>query len=140
MSCLSFQEGYGIGDDENSIAYDGCRQLIWFNANSRKHNHPCWKPGNSANQCFCCLYLCITSSRCILLVGGIYFLTQNHVFYDCMQIIAITSLLVFISSFRYHIMRFSWTSSSSLEYKSMFFFLFSNAELNLQVLENLEQK
>ncbi|EPQ12269.1 RING finger and SPRY domain-containing protein 1 [Myotis brandtii] len=25
-------EGYGIGDDEYSCAYDGCRQLIWYNA------------------------------------------------------------------------------------------------------------
>ncbi|KAH7982705.1 hypothetical protein HPB52_006771 [Rhipicephalus sanguineus] len=39
-------EGYGIGDDEFSIAYDGCRQLIWYNALSQSHNHPCWKPGD----------------------------------------------------------------------------------------------
>ena len=40
-----FQEGYGIGDDEFSLAYDGCRQLIWYNAHSETHQHPCWKPG-----------------------------------------------------------------------------------------------
>ncbi|EEC10590.1 RING finger and SPRY domain-containing protein, putative, partial [Ixodes scapularis] len=40
------QEGYGIGDDEFSIAYDGCRQLIWHNALSQGHSHPCWKPGD----------------------------------------------------------------------------------------------
>ncbi|CAN7941700.1 unnamed protein product [Ixodes pacificus] len=39
-------EGYGIGDDEFSIAYDGCRQLIWHNALSQGHSHPCWKPGD----------------------------------------------------------------------------------------------
>lgn len=39
------QEGYGIGDDEYSCAYDGCRQLIWYNARSKPHSHPCWKEG-----------------------------------------------------------------------------------------------
>jgi hypothetical protein len=38
-------EGYGIGDDEFSIAYDGCRQLIWYNASSFSHQHQCWKQG-----------------------------------------------------------------------------------------------
>ncbi|TWW76303.1 RING finger and SPRY domain-containing protein 1 [Takifugu flavidus] len=38
-------EGYGIGDDEYSCAYDGCRQLIWYNARSKPHAHPCWKEG-----------------------------------------------------------------------------------------------
>lgn len=38
-------EGFGIGDDEYSIAYDGCRQLIWHNASSYPHNHPCWRAG-----------------------------------------------------------------------------------------------
>jgi len=40
-------EGYGIGDDEYSIAYDGCRQLIWYNAHSEPHLHSCWKPGDT---------------------------------------------------------------------------------------------
>ncbi|XP_033754657.1 RING finger and SPRY domain-containing protein 1-like [Pecten maximus] len=40
-------EGYGIGDDEYSMAYDGCRQLIWYNAESKTHGHSCWKPGNT---------------------------------------------------------------------------------------------
>lgn len=39
-------DGYGIGDDEYSLAYDGCRQLIWFKATSRPHQHPRWKPGD----------------------------------------------------------------------------------------------
>lgn len=41
------QEGYGIGDDEYSLAYDGCRRLIWYNAKSEKyHDRPCWKAGD----------------------------------------------------------------------------------------------
>lgn len=40
-------EGYGIGDDEYSMAYDGCRQLIWYNADSNPHRHKCWKPGDT---------------------------------------------------------------------------------------------
>ncbi|CAF0876660.1 unnamed protein product [Rotaria sordida] len=39
-------EGYGIGDDQYSIAYDGCRNLIWFGAKSIPHNNPAWKPGD----------------------------------------------------------------------------------------------
>jgi len=39
-------EGYGIGDDEFSLAYDGCRQLIWHNAKSSPHTHSNWKPGD----------------------------------------------------------------------------------------------
>lgn len=40
-------EGYGIGDDEYSLAYDGCRRLIWYNAKSeRNHDRPCWKAGD----------------------------------------------------------------------------------------------
>ncbi|CAG5116476.1 unnamed protein product, partial [Candidula unifasciata] len=37
-------DGCGIGDDEYSMAYDGCRQLIWYDAQSELHSHPCWKP------------------------------------------------------------------------------------------------
>lgn len=39
-------EGYGIGDDEYSVAYDGCRQLIWHNAKSQPHRHRSWKSGD----------------------------------------------------------------------------------------------
>ncbi|PIO75031.1 SPRY domain protein [Teladorsagia circumcincta] len=39
-------EGYGIGDDESSVAYDGCRQLLWHNAHSSRHEHEPWSPGN----------------------------------------------------------------------------------------------
>ncbi|XP_028392377.1 RING finger and SPRY domain-containing protein 1-like [Dendronephthya gigantea] len=37
-------EGYGIGDDINSIAFDGCRQLIWFDAESFPISCTKWKP------------------------------------------------------------------------------------------------
>ena len=30
-----FQDGFGIGDDEFSCAYDGCRQLVWHAAESK---------------------------------------------------------------------------------------------------------
>eukprot|EP00057_Strongylocentrotus_purpuratus_P013268 XP_011667742.1 PREDICTED: RING finger and SPRY domain-containing protein 1 [Strongylocentrotus purpuratus] len=39
-------EGFGIGDDEYSFSYDGCRQLYWYNAKSRTHRHPPWKSGD----------------------------------------------------------------------------------------------
>ncbi|XP_015770540.1 PREDICTED: RING finger and SPRY domain-containing protein 1-like [Acropora digitifera] len=46
IMCDSFQEGYGIGDDEYSYAYDGCRQLTWHCALSTAHHHPTWVPGD----------------------------------------------------------------------------------------------
>merc|ERR1719273_160422 len=41
-------EGYGIGDDEYSLAIDGCRQLMWHKAQSESQNEfeHCWKPGD----------------------------------------------------------------------------------------------
>jgi len=45
-------EGYGIGDDEYSQAYDGCRQLMWFNATCESHDElPRWKAGDTVG-CF----------------------------------------------------------------------------------------
>lgn len=41
------QEGYGIGDDEFSISYDGCRQQLWYAAlNEAVEAHPPWQPGD----------------------------------------------------------------------------------------------
>ena len=42
------QEGYGIGDDEYSLAIDGCRKLMWHNAQSEAQSEfeHCWKPGD----------------------------------------------------------------------------------------------
>ncbi|XP_059477899.1 RING finger and SPRY domain-containing protein 1-like [Neocloeon triangulifer] len=39
-------EGYGIGDDEYSLAYDGCRQLFWHNARCEAQSRQCWRPGD----------------------------------------------------------------------------------------------
>lgn len=39
-------EGFGIGDDGDSVAYDGCRCLIWHGARARSHAHRCWRPGD----------------------------------------------------------------------------------------------
>ncbi|XP_023245469.1 RING finger and SPRY domain-containing protein 1-like isoform X2 [Copidosoma floridanum] len=40
-------EGYGIGDDQYSLSFDGCRRLIWHNARSEKfYSVPCWKAGD----------------------------------------------------------------------------------------------
>lgn len=38
-------EGYGIGDDKFSLAFDGCRRLIWHNAQSTPYNLPAWSGG-----------------------------------------------------------------------------------------------
>ncbi|CDW54574.1 SPRY domain containing protein [Trichuris trichiura] len=39
-------EGYGVGDDEYSIAYDGCRRLLWFNAASFGQLVKAWDAGD----------------------------------------------------------------------------------------------
>lgn len=41
-------EGYGIGDDRYSFAFDGCRQLLWTDAGClpRKQSCKCWQPGD----------------------------------------------------------------------------------------------
>lgn len=36
-------DGFGIGDDDQSFAYDGCRQLLWQNAKSIHTSLPRWK-------------------------------------------------------------------------------------------------
>ncbi|KAK9499487.1 hypothetical protein O3M35_002517 [Rhynocoris fuscipes] len=40
-------EGYGIGDDEYSIAYDGCRELVWHNAKSTPVPSGRWVAGDT---------------------------------------------------------------------------------------------
>lgn len=39
-------EGYGIGDDAYSVAYDGCRRLIWHDAHNRAQGQSAWKAGD----------------------------------------------------------------------------------------------
>lgn len=62
------QEGYGIGDDEYSCAYDGCRQLIWYNARSKPHSHPCWKEGTHCTVINTHLWLGTTFFFCPLVI------------------------------------------------------------------------
>uniref|UniRef100_A0A146LYJ7 RING finger and SPRY domain-containing protein 1 n=2 Tax=Lygus hesperus TaxID=30085 RepID=A0A146LYJ7_LYGHE len=40
-------EGYGIGDDEHSLAYDGCRELLWHNAKSTPVPDSQWSDGDT---------------------------------------------------------------------------------------------
>lgn len=39
-------QGCGIGDDQFSVGYDGCRNLIWFNASHHTVKQPNWKEGD----------------------------------------------------------------------------------------------
>ena len=43
-----FQDGYGIGDDDYSCAFDGCRQLMWHGAASvsQQDHCDCWQTGD----------------------------------------------------------------------------------------------
>ena len=45
-SKYSNHDGFGIGDDQYSIAYDGCRQLIWYCGHSIPISHKPWKPND----------------------------------------------------------------------------------------------
>lgn len=60
------QEGYGIGDDEYSLAYDGCRNLIWYEAQCTPHPIQQWKPGDILG----CL-LNIESEQVIFSLNGV---------------------------------------------------------------------
>jgi len=46
-------DGFGIGDDEFSCAYDGCRQLMWHNASSQPVKSEKKKPGKESQQAEC---------------------------------------------------------------------------------------
>ncbi|KAF8368289.1 hypothetical protein PRIPAC_86118 [Pristionchus pacificus] len=58
-------EGYGIGDDEHSIAYDGCRRLVWHAAKGHKHDARAWKAGDTIG---CLLDLC--NGRIVFSLNG----------------------------------------------------------------------
>lgn len=73
-------DGYGIGDDEFSIAYDGCRQLIWHNALSERHLHRCWRPGDILG-----CYLNIDDMAVIFTLNGDALPPQNQIFRNARQ-------------------------------------------------------
>jgi hypothetical protein len=42
-------QGCGIGDDKYSVGYDGCRNLIWYNAcyeTVKQSTNKCWRAGD----------------------------------------------------------------------------------------------
>ncbi|CAD5122097.1 DgyrCDS10547 [Dimorphilus gyrociliatus] len=59
-------EGYGIGDDEYSISYDGCRQLIWYRAVAENHLQPAWRPGDVLG-----LLLDVDNQRVVFSLNGV---------------------------------------------------------------------
>jgi len=69
-------EGYGIGDDEYSQAYDGCRQLMWFNASCECQSElPRWKEGDIVG-CF----IDIDNQVIIFYLNGVPLKPFNQVF------------------------------------------------------------
>lgn len=58
-------EGYGIGDDACSLAYDGCRRLVWHDARSTAVPLPRWRPGDVLG----CL-LDVPRKRCTFSLNG----------------------------------------------------------------------
>lgn len=68
-------EGYGIGDDRFSIAYDGCRKLIWHCAKSIPQTLPRWEPGDILG----CL-IDLDSQQIIFSVNGMSLPPCNNVF------------------------------------------------------------
>lgn len=58
-------EGYGIGDDACSLAYDGCRRLIWHDARSTAVPLSRWLPGDVLG----CL-LDVPRRRCTFSLNG----------------------------------------------------------------------
>ena len=49
-------EGIGVGDDSHSIAFDGCRSVIWHNTQHYKHGLSQWNPGNIIYNIFNSVY------------------------------------------------------------------------------------
>ncbi|XP_022904330.1 RING finger and SPRY domain-containing protein 1-like [Onthophagus taurus] len=68
-------EGYGIGDDLYSLAYDGCRRLIWYNAKSEPQMLPRWASGDTLG----CL-LDLDNQQIVFSVNGVSLPPCTHVF------------------------------------------------------------
>uniref|UniRef100_A0A915K609 Uncharacterized protein n=1 Tax=Romanomermis culicivorax TaxID=13658 RepID=A0A915K609_ROMCU len=45
-SSFGNHDGSGIGDDEYSVSYDGCRQKLWHNAKNMSCNYRPWRSGD----------------------------------------------------------------------------------------------
>ena len=69
------KEGYGIGDDEFSVAYDGCRQVMWHAAQSHPMNVPCWRPGDILGT-----YLDLEKFEIIFFLNGVLIKSHTDVF------------------------------------------------------------
>lgn len=69
------QEGYGIGDDQFSLAYDGCRRLVWHDARNESQSRQSWQPGDILG----CL-LDLTVPEMIFYINGIPLPACTHVF------------------------------------------------------------
>ncbi|PIK42620.1 putative RING finger and SPRY domain-containing protein 1 [Apostichopus japonicus] len=84
-------EGVGIGDDEYSFSYDGCRQLYWYNAKSRPHDHPQWKPGDIIG-----FLIDLEKKQMVFSRNGISFPPVNDVFQSvCSGFFAAASFMSF---------------------------------------------
>ncbi|KAL0280240.1 UNVERIFIED_CONTAM: hypothetical protein PYX00_001592 [Menopon gallinae] len=68
-------DGCGIGDDQYSLAYDGCRKLIWHNARSEAQNKRGWIPGDILG----CL-LDLNKPEMIFYLNGAFLRSCTHVF------------------------------------------------------------
>jgi len=68
-------DGFGIGDDEFSCAYDGCRQLLWHLATSHRHSHRPWQEGDVLG-----LLLDLERSEVIFYMNGVSLPPEKEVF------------------------------------------------------------
>lgn len=71
-------EGYGIGDDEHSVAYDGCRRLVWHDAKSETPPQSrLWTPGDTLG----CL-LDVSARQSVFYLNGEVVAVTSHLFND----------------------------------------------------------
>nr|CAD7424954.1 unnamed protein product [Timema monikensis] len=68
-------DGYGIGDDEYSLAYDGCRRLIWHNAHNEAQSRQCWHPGDVLGS-----LLDLNKPEIVFYINGVPLAPCTHVF------------------------------------------------------------
>jgi hypothetical protein len=67
------EDGIGIGDDDHSYAYDGCRGLLWHGPRHYAHDQR-WKPGD------------VLGSLLDLNRGLIYFSLNGHVLQKMLKV------------------------------------------------------